>query len=185
MLRRSLSLIAAGATAGILLTGLTATTAAAAPTPAVAPTAITTLTYDDSLAGEFKTVVASGVAIWNAAVPNVRIVKATTGQRINIRVIADDGWPRATLGPIRPTGQGVVYMGRQAVRQGYNPTRIASHELGHILGLPDRRTGLCSDLMSGSSAPVSCTNAQPNATERARVQSNYPAAFVGAPTKAA
>lgn len=183
MLRRSLSLIAAGATAGVLLTGLAATTASAAPT-AVAPTAVTTLTYDDSAAGEFKAVVAAGVQIWNSAVTNVRIVRATSGQRINIRVIADNGWPRATLGPIRPTGQGVVYMGREAVQDGYNPTRIAAHELGHILGLPDRRTGLCADLMSGSSAPVSCTNAQPNATERSRVQSNY-ATFAVAPAKAA
>jgi snapalysin len=60
-------------------------------------------------------------------------------------------------------------MGRQAVAQGHSPARIAAHELGHILGLPDRRTGLCTDLMSGSSAPPSCRNAFPNAAEAAEV----------------
>jgi snapalysin len=59
------------------------------------------------------------------------------------------------------------------VQQGYNVVRIATHEMGHSLGLPDRRTGLCSDLMSGSSAPVSCANAQPSSAERAAVQRNY------------
>ena len=34
-------------------------------------------------------------------------------------------------------------------------------------------TGLCSDLMSGSSAPVSCTNANPNSREAATVNGNF------------
>jgi snapalysin len=51
--------------------------------------------------------------------------------------------------------------------------RIASHEFGHILGLPDVKPGPCSSLMSGSSAGVSCTNPYPNSTERSRVQSLY------------
>ena len=64
-------------------------------------------------------------------------------------------------------------MGRQAVNQGYYPPRIATHEFGHLLGLPDRRTGLCTDLMSGSSAPVSCTNAFPNSREAAEVNARF------------
>ena len=64
-------------------------------------------------------------------------------------------------------------MGRQAVVEGHNPTRIAAHEIGHILGLPDRRTGLCQDLMSGASAGTSCTNAYPNPRERAAVEANF------------
>jgi snapalysin len=56
---------------------------------------------------------------------------------------------------------------------GYSRPRIAAHEFGHILGLPDRRTGLCADLMSGSSAPVSCTNANPNPRERAEVDADF------------
>ena len=69
-------------------------------------------------------------------------------------------------------------MGRQAVNQGYYQPRIAAHEFGHILGLPDRRTGLCADLMSGSSAPVSCTNPYPNTREASTVNANFGTARV-------
>jgi snapalysin len=155
-----------------LITGLSAPTAAAAP-QSDAGVLVTTLTYDDSLAAEFTTAVAQGVAAWNQSVSNVRLVRATAGTRANIRVIADNNWPRATLGPVRPGGSGTVWMGRQAVQQGYNAVRIAAHEFGHILGLPDVKPGPCSSLMSGSSAGTSCTNQFPNATERARVERNY------------
>ncbi|WP_436497513.1 snapalysin family zinc-dependent metalloprotease [Actinokineospora sp. HUAS TT18] len=178
MLRRTFALVAANAALGAaVIAG--AAPAAAAP---AAPAAVVTITYDDAYAGEFKTAVAAGVQIWNESVTNVRIVKATAGQRINVRVIADNNWPRATLGPVRPSGSGTVWMGRQAVQQGYNPTRIAAHEFGHILGLPDRRTGLCSDLMSGSSAPVSCTNARPSSAEASQVQRNYATAVASQET---
>jgi snapalysin len=180
MLRRRLLALSTAALASAALgvggstTVATAATAATAHAAPVATTAaVTTLTYDDSLAGEFKTAVAQGVAALNSRVTNVQIVKATSGQPVNVRVIADNNWPRATLGPIRPGGRGTVYMGRQAVWQGYYPPRIASHEFGHIVGLPDRRTGLCSDLMSGSSAPTSCTNMYPSAREAAQIDYNY------------
>jgi snapalysin len=162
-----------------MLLGIVAGTALALPlvgSPAAAADPIVqavTITYDDSQAGEFTTAVAQGIAVWNNSVTNVRIVKAPAGTRANVRVIADNNWPRATLGPVRPGGSGTVFMGRQAVQQGHNPTRIASHEFGHILGLLDNRTGRCSDLMSGSSAGTSCTNPNPNSAERAAVQRNY------------
>jgi snapalysin len=152
---------------------LPVTTAVSAPTVAAAPILATTLTYDDSQAAEFKQAVASGVAVWNSLATNVRIVKATAGQRVNIRVIADNGWPRANLGPVRPTGTVTVWFGREAVNEGYNLVRIAAHELGHSLGLPDIKPGPCSSLMSGSTGGVSCTNTRPNASELARVQRNY------------
>jgi snapalysin len=178
MSRRSLVLAAATLAAAASLA--TAGTAQAAPAAPPTTQAVTTLTYDDSQAAEFKTAVAQGVAALNSRVTNVRIVRAAAGQTANVRVIADNGWPRANLGPIRPGGRGTVWMGREAVNDGYNVIRIASHEFGHIVGLPDRRTGLCSDLMSGSSAPVSCTNAYPNATEASRINSNYSSRFPGA-----
>jgi snapalysin len=132
-----------------------------------------TLHYDDSQAGEFKNAVAAGAASWNASVTNVRLVRATSGQSVEIRVIAFDGWPQSTLGPVRPGRPGTVWFGREAVDEGYNTTRIAAHELGHSLGLPDRKPGPCSSLMSGSTGGVSCQNATPNASERAAVQANY------------
>jgi snapalysin len=64
-------------------------------------------------------------------------------------------------------------MGRQAVNEGYHTIRIAAHELGHILGLPDVKPGPCSSLMSGSSAGVDCTNPDPDAAERAAVEDNF------------
>lgn len=128
---------------------------------------VTTLRYDASRAAEFRSVVDQAAQIWNASVSNVRLVPGTPAHFV---VLADNGWPRAM-----PTslGRGTIWMGRQAVNQGYYPLRIATHEIGHILGLPDRRTGRCSDLMSGSSAPVSCTNANPSAAERAEVDRNF------------
>ncbi len=184
MSRRSLSLAAAVLAGAATLAGVGTGTATAAPAPPATTLAVTTLTYDDSAAAEFKTAVEQGVTALNSRVTNVRIVKVAAGQTANVRVIADNGWPRATLGPVRPGGRGTVYMGREAVYDGYNAVRIASHEFGHIVGLPDRRTGLCADLMSGSSAPRSCTNPYPNTTEAAQINYNYRSAFAAAvPTR--
>ncbi|MGH3758620.1 snapalysin family zinc-dependent metalloprotease [Actinophytocola sp.] len=135
--------------------------------------AAVTITYDDSQAGEFVDVVAQGVAIWNDAVENVEIVRAEPGQHADITVEAFDGWPQATLGPVFPGGSATVWYGRQAVVEGYDQVRIASHELGHSLGLPDVKPGPCESLMSGSTGGVDCTNAQPNAEEIAQVEENY------------
>jgi snapalysin len=161
MLRKRLSavLVAVATLIGIQVT--TAGPAAAAPR---------ILYYDASQAQEFVSVVNQGAEIWNSRVTNVRLQPVPAGRTPNIRVYADNGWPRAY-----PTslGNGRWYMGREAVNQGYYTPRIAAHEFGHILGLPDRRTGLCADLMSGSSAPVSCRNANPNATEAATVNNNF------------
>ncbi|GAA3694319.1 snapalysin family zinc-dependent metalloprotease [Nonomuraea antimicrobica] len=135
--------------------------------PAQATALVTVLRYDASRAAEFVANVNQAAQIWNSSVTNVRLVQGTPAHFV---VLADNGWPRAL-----PTslGRGTIWMGRQAVNQGYDRVRIATHEIGHILGLPDRRTGLCSDLMSGSSAPVSCTNANPSAAERAEVDGNF------------
>lgn len=159
-------------------TAMTATLVAGTAPQAAAGTddigiAAVTITYSDANAGEFKSAVAQGVAIWNASVTNVQIRKAAAGQRADVQVIADNGWPRATLGPVRPGGRGTVWFGREAVNDGYSVVRIAAHEFGHILGLPDRKPGPCTSLMSGSSAGVACTNPNPNASERSRVQSLY------------
>jgi snapalysin len=164
------------------LTGLLATTAltatlvagtAAPQAEADVGVAVVTITYSDARAGAYKDAVAQGVAVWNANVTNVHIQKAASGQRADVQVIADPGWPRATLGPVRPGGSGTVWFGQEAVDDGYNVVRIAAHEFGHILGLPDIKPGPCSSLMSGSTGGVSCTNATPNASERSRVQSLY------------
>ncbi|MFB4268169.1 snapalysin family zinc-dependent metalloprotease [Nonomuraea sp. GTA35] len=135
--------------------------------PAQATALVTVLRYDASRAAEFSATIDQAAQVWNSNVVNVRLVRGTPAHFV---VYADNGWPRALPASL---GRGTIWMGRQAVNQGYYPLRIATHEIGHILGLPDRRTGRCSDLMSGSSAPVSCTNATPSAAERAEVDRNF------------
>ncbi|MFF9297921.1 snapalysin family zinc-dependent metalloprotease [Streptomyces althioticus] len=166
-------------------TSATALVLAAAGTASAAPAvqqpdaraAVVTLRYDDSRAAGWEAAIAAGVASWNASVTNVKLVEATPGSAAEIVIVATSGWPQATLGPVRPGRQVRVELGSQAVNDGYNKTRIAAHELGHSLGLPDTKPGPCSQLMSGSSAGTSCTSAVPNATERSRVQSNYADVF--------
>ncbi|MGA5869949.1 snapalysin family zinc-dependent metalloprotease [Streptomyces cinereoruber] len=170
----------AGTSAAALVLAM-ASAATAAPAPAressAAEAAVVTLRYDDSRAGGWEAAIAAGVASWNANVSNVKLVEAAPGVRAEIVIVATTGWPQATLGPVRPGRQVRVELGAQAVSQGYDKTRIAAHELGHSLGLPDTKPGPCSQLMSGSSAGTACTNAIPNATERSRVQSAYAGGF--------
>ncbi|GAA0364196.1 hypothetical protein GCM10009541_03110 [Micromonospora gifhornensis] len=157
MIRHRLLRAATVALAAVLTaTGLQVATATSA-------SAARTVYYDASRAGEFRTNFDQAAQIWNSKVSNVRLVPGTPA---NVTILVDTGWPRAQ---VTGFGSGRIWMGWQAVNQGYHRTRIATHEFGHILGLPDRRTGLCSDLMSGSSAPVSCTNANPSAAEASRV----------------
>lgn len=143
--------------------------AGAAPTSVSPPPPVNVqvVTYDASQAGEFAPVIDQGARIWNESAHNVRL---QPGPSAEVTVVADDGWPRAQTDGL---GAGMVWIGRQAVNQGYDTTRIASHELGHILGLPDQRTGRCEELMSGNSAPIECKKARPNPPETAEVDQNF------------
>ncbi|WP_149551980.1 snapalysin family zinc-dependent metalloprotease [Streptomyces marokkonensis] len=177
--RRMTGGLAAVVTMSLALLGGQAT---AAPSDETArPVAARVLTYDASGSAEFRSAVDRGAAIWNESVDAVELRPVASGQRANIRVLADNGWPRALPGSL---GNGTVYIGRQAVNQGYNTVRISSHELGHILGLPDRKPGPCSSLMSGSTAGVACTNPYPNAAEKAEVEDNFARTAAGQPAAA-
>ncbi|MET8689976.1 snapalysin family zinc-dependent metalloprotease [Streptomyces sp. NPDC004732] len=163
------------ATTAAALTMAPAANAVSAPDTAAAKSAsaVVTLRYDDSQARGWETAIAAGVASWNTNVDNVKLTKAQPGTRAEIQIVATTGWPQATIGPVRPGGRGRVELGSQAVDQGYDKIRIAAHEIGHNLGLPDTKPGPCSQLMSGSTGGVSCKNAVPNAAEQARVESFY------------
>ncbi|MFC9114224.1 MULTISPECIES: snapalysin family zinc-dependent metalloprotease [Streptomyces] len=134
------------------------------------------LTYDTSGAGEFASAVDRGATIWNDSVDGVELRPVTSGERADIRIVVDDGWPRTMPSSM---GGGTVHLGRQAVDAGHSTVRIAAHELGHVLGLPDRKPGPCSSLMSGASAGPSCTVARPNAAEQAQVEKNFDGALAG------
>jgi snapalysin len=178
MLRRVLtSLLIALSALALTLVGTAPATAA--PAEQTQQLRQTVLYYDAGQAAEYTSAVASAVRVWNSSVSNVRLEPAPAGRRAEIRVIADDGWPRAHLGPVRPGGQVTVWMGREGTAAGYDAVRIAAHELGHSLGLPDVKPGPCSSLMSGSTGGVNCTNRYPNASERARVEANYGGGLAG------
>jgi snapalysin len=144
---------------------------------AAAPENVRVVTYDAGQAAEFRDAVDAGARVWNENVQNVRLEPATGGQA-DVVVLADDGWPRAEVIDL---GQGRIWMGRQAVNEGHDTIRIAAHELGHILGLPDNRTGVCADLMSGASAGPDCDNAKPNPEEIAEVEGNFAEGVLVAP----
>lgn len=135
--------------------------------------AAVTITYDDSAAPEYADAITQAIQIWNDSVNNVEIAHVQPGQQAEVSFESFDGWPQAELGPIMPGGHGTIWMGKEAVDEGYNVIRIAAHEFGHSLGLPDVKPGPCESLMSGSTGGVDCTNAQPNAEEIAQVEENY------------
>ncbi|NDU75841.1 snapalysin family zinc-dependent metalloprotease [Actinomadura sp. DSM 109109] len=140
----------------------------AGPASAAAPVAVRTIYYDASAAQEFRSAVDQGAAAWNAAVPAIQL-RPATGSQATVRVYADNGWPRTYMNGF---GRATIYMGREAVNDGFYPPRIAAHELGHALGLPDNRNGRCDHLMSGHSSPTSCRSTTPHSTEAAQVTRN-------------
>lgn len=140
---------------------------------------VVTLTYDTSQAEEFVQDVHDGAQVWNDNVDNVQLEPVADGQTADFEVIATDGWPQAWVPQL---GKGTIEFGRQAVTDGHNTVRIAAHEIGHILGLPDVKPGPCSSLMSGASAGTDCDNAIPNAEEKAEVEANFGSGFAAKST---
>ncbi|MCW2503017.1 MAG: peptidase [Actinomycetia bacterium] len=163
--------------ATIGLAGAQLAPASAATTQAEKPLAVRTVLYNANAAGVWKDNVTAAVAIWNASEKNVKLA---AGSPATMTIDAIDGWPYAEPSGL---GRGRIHLGEQAVRDGFDRTRITAHEIGHILGLPDNRTGLCSDLMSGHSAPTSCLNAHPSPKEAATVDRNFANGFAAAATK--
>lgn len=155
--------------------GTTTGVASAHTAPKASPAAVITLTYDASRAGQWASAIAQGVQNWNNAVHNVHLQPATSFSSATFVYVATSGWPQTTLGPFFPGERGEVELGQEAVTEGYDPTRIAAHETGHILGLLDDYSGPCSELMSGHGPGTSCTNALPSAAEAAEVDDNYAA----------
>ncbi|MEV0120849.1 snapalysin [Streptomyces sp. NPDC050703] len=124
-----------------------------------------TVRYRTSRAPSFRSQIAQSTSIWNSAVTNVRLQEVSSGYDFEYREGNDS---RGSYASTDGHGRGYIFLDYRQNQQ-YNSTRVTSHETGHVLGLPDHYSGPCSELMSGGGPGPSCTNAQPNATERARV----------------
>lgn len=148
--------------------GVTLGVTLANPAPA---SAAMTICYNTSQAGSFVSVANQAATIWNNATSNLTL---TSGCGSNLRIYSITGG--GSYAVRTSLGNGRVYIDTQQAQQ-YSPLRIMSHEIGHILGLPDNYNGNCSLLMSGGSAGTSCTNPYPSSAEASRVTNLFAGTF--------
>ncbi|MFB8142608.1 snapalysin [Streptomyces parvus] len=123
-----------------------------------------TVTYNASGAPSFRTQIANSTRIWNSSVSNVQLQEGSSADF----TYREGNDPRGSYASTDGHGRGYIFLD-YAQNQQYDSTRVTTHETGHVLGLPDNYSGPCSELMSGGGPGPSCTNAQPDANERARV----------------
>jgi snapalysin len=161
-LRRVGAALAAGLMLALALVGVQVAPAAAAD-PGIQAT---TICFDISQAGSFGSTAVNAAGIWNSRVSN--IYWSRCGSSVIIRQVYSGGSRAYVYG----LGRGYIYIDYYQAQQ-YSPLRIMTHEMGHLLGLPDNYNGSCSILMSGGSAGTSCTNPYPSSGEAYQVYRNF------------
>ncbi|GAA2278426.1 extracellular small neutral protease [Streptomyces ruber] len=140
-----------------------------------------TVVYDASRAPSFASQIARSTQIWNSSVSNVKLAAGSASNADFSYREGNDA--RGSYAYTDGHGGGYIFLD-YAQNRTYDSTRVTAHETGHVLGLPDRYSGPCSELMSGGGPGPSCTNAYPNATERARVNQLWANGFAPALDKA-
>lgn len=144
-------------------------------------TAAVTVVYDASRAPTFATQIANSTRIWNNAVSNVKLQSGSASSADFSYREGNDS--RGSFASTDGHGSGYIFLDYRQNQQ-YDSTRVTAHETGHVLGLPDHYTGPCSELMSGGGPGPSCTNSQPNAAERSRVNQLWANGLAAAMDKA-
>ncbi len=152
----------AAAALSLALVGVQATTAQ----PAEAVGTQATVCYNTSQAGPYAGTASQAAGIWNAYTNNVNMSQC--GSNLMIYYTYGGGSYAVTYS----LGNGYVVIDVYQAQQ-YSPLRIMTHEIGHILGLPDNYNGNCAILMSGGSAGTGCTNPYPSSGEAAQVDWNF------------
>ncbi|KNX37618.1 snapalysin family zinc-dependent metalloprotease [Luteipulveratus halotolerans] len=141
--------------------------------------AATTVYYSVADAPTYASVIRQGASIWNSSVSNVKLVENSSAATLDYREGNDS---RGSYAYTDGHGSGYIFFDHTQMGQ-YAQVRVAAHETGHALGLPDHYEGPCSELMSGGGPGPSCTNAQPNSTEISQVNSLWANGFAKAPQK--
>ncbi|WUO26582.1 snapalysin [Streptomyces sp. NBC_00287] len=142
-------------------------------------TAAVTVVYDASGAPAFSAQIARSTEIWNSSVANVKLQQGSNADF----TYREGNDPRGSYASTDGHGSGYIFLD-YAQNQEYDSTRVTAHETGHVLGLPDHYEGPCSELMSGGGPGPSCTNANPDANERARVEQLWANGLAAAMDKA-
>ncbi|MFJ5842831.1 snapalysin [Streptomyces shenzhenensis] len=136
-----------------------------------------TVYYNASQAPSFRSQISSAASIWNSSESNVKLQESSSGADFSYYEGSD---PRGSYSSTDGRGGGYVFLD-YAQNQQYDSVRVATHETGHVLGLPDDYSGPCSELMSGAGAGPSCTNRYPSSAERSRVDQLWATGLAQAP----
>ncbi|MFE0251426.1 snapalysin [Streptomyces sp. NPDC059010] len=141
--------------------------------------AAVTVTYDASAAPTFSAEISRSTEIWNGSVSNVKLQEGSNAD-FTYREGNDS---RGSYASTDGHGKGYIFLD-YAQNKEYDSTRVTAHETGHVLGLPDHYEGPCSELMSGGGPGTSCTNSQPDANEKAKVDQLWANGLAAAMDKA-
>lgn len=141
--------------------------------------AAATVYYSVSGTPTYASYVRQNASIWNGSVSNVQLVEDNSRATLKYTEGSDPGGSYAYTDG---RGNGTIFFDHSQMSQ-YYKLRVATHETGHALGLPDRYELPCSQLMSGGGPGPSCTNAYPASNESDEVDQAWAYGFTSSPAK--